>query len=162
MATVELSEGAASESNDALAAAELIDSLEEWFCQGGVTTQVGDFLSAAAQLPAFAGFAEAEENVPDTDDANAHVRMAQFAEYGELIDALLDHFVSHLVEDEAAKETVARDIATIVVALVDDESKRHFTCVPFIAGALDHAHFFRLIADTQCMLGGSLDAGRDE
>ena len=137
---------------DVDAAAELIDSLEEWFCQGAVTSRVGDFLTEVAGSPAFKGFAE-KDDPAETDEAIAHERMAAFTKYGELIDFLLDHFVSQLVDGEEARGSVMSDIASTVVALVEDESKQHFTCVPFIAGALDLDHFGTLIADTQNMLG---------
>lgn len=142
--------------DDAAAAAELIDSLEDWFCQGAVTSRVGDLLTEIASEPAFKGFGDASDPAA-TDEGLALERMAAFSRYAELVDHLLDHFVSQIVEEGNVdgRETLMRDIAAIVVALVEDESKQHFTCVPFIAGALDHEHFGRLISDTQNMLGGA-------
>ncbi len=137
--------------DDTLAAAELIDSLEEWFCQGAVTSRVGDVLSEAARDEAFANLL-LDSHVLDSDSAEAHNRMGHFSRYSELVDYLLDHFVSQLAEGENARASLQQDIASIVVALVEDPAKQHFTCVPFIAGALDFDHFQQLVADTQSML----------
>jgi hypothetical protein len=146
----------AEDSNDALAAAELIESLEEWFCQGAVTSRVGDLLSEIARQPAFEGFAD--DATAATDEGAALERSAAFSRYSELIDFLLDHFTQQLVDGDAARQTVMQDIAATVVALVGDESMQHLTCVPFIAGALDIDHFHQLVSDTQNMLGPTEEA----
>ena len=136
---------------EAHAALELIESLEDWFCQGAVTSRIGDLLDEIAHKPEFKNFAVEIDS--ETDSAMGLERMAAFSRYSELLDYLLDHFVKHIADGEAACASVMSDIANTVIALVEDEAKRHFTCVPFIAGALDFDHFSVLVADTQNMLG---------
>lgn len=142
--------------DDAVAAAELIESLEDWFCQGAVTSRVAELLNALATDPAFGSVDDPSVN----DDAAAHARVAAYQTYGEFIDSLLDHFVTQLVDDEELRPATMQQIATVVVAVVDSDAHQHLMCVPYIAAALDVERFSLLVFETrECMQGHPGDDG---
>lgn len=162
---------------------DILDALEETFCDGQVTAKYGELLQRLAEKYHFADPSTTEDGDAlltriATDSHDALENRALVSEYAEITDRLLTFFAvneislrkkqkaqdvsvedvsdspdEHLpdVEEGELDEFMERVAYVCLRAVDDDVLALQYTCLPYIAAALDEGRFEELILEHKGM-----------